>query len=259
MDFSLMNKFVAPLCVALFSASSAFALVGGPWDGNVPGNTTVLNPSSIDGTYQGTVKGTNISGIMVFATTTAGTSGTAGTTTTVTNTTTTTTTTSTTRDTTTTTTTTPSTTQGYALIYLEGKITTSEVIASIDLGGRKVFGVLEGAGLRALPLTLTRPATSTTAAASWSVTDSAYFTGTFSAKLSDDWASNSYKGKGTLMVTKVDLSGFAQQLIANPTTATPQIVTVPTSVKVSGVKTSDTANSYTVSLASPTEPTITPE
>ncbi|MEI8233283.1 MAG: hypothetical protein WCH57_01205 [Verrucomicrobiota bacterium] len=248
-----MKRFLAAALALSLAASSAFALVGGPHDANIFGNANTVNPSNINGTYQGTIKGKNISGITVFGTSTAGTSGTAGTTTIIL--------TGSGNSYNETMTTTPSTSQGYAVVYIEGKIATADLAAVVDLGARNLSGVIEGAGARSFPLTLINPSYvgATGTGASFSVHDSVYFTGNFSAKLSKSWASNSYSGKGTLMVTKVDINGF-NQAVANPltsATASPQIVTVPTSIKVAGVKTSNTAGSYVVNTSTATQPIVT--
>ena len=237
-----MKRFLAAALSLAFAASSAFALVGGPNDANIFGNANPVNPSNANGTYQGTIKGKNISGITVFGTSTAGTSGTAGTTTTIVS--------GTGANRTVTTISTPSTSQGYAIIYIEGKIAAAQLAAILDIGSRNLSGVMEGAGASGVTPILTNPA-----GTSFSVTDAVYFTGEFNAKLSKSWAANSYSGKGTLMVTKVDISGFNQAVLTN-SNAVPQIVTVPTSIKVSGVKTSNTPNSYTVTVTN-TVPDVT--
>jgi hypothetical protein len=228
-----MKRFLAVVALSFsLAASSAFALVGGPDDANIFGNANPVNPSNVNGTYQGTIKGKNISGLTVFGTSTAGTSAQAGYTQTIT--------TGTGSGARTTTYTYPTTVQGYAIVYIEGKIASADLAVILDLGGRTLSGVMEGAGSRAIPLMLVN----TTLNEYWNVTDAVYFTGDFSAKLSKSWAANSYSGKGTLQVTKVDLNGFYQALATNPATAAPQIVNVPTSIKVSGVKTSNTSNSF---------------
>ena len=63
-----MKKFALALLSALVLASPAFAIVGGPWDGNIPGNPNKVDPSNIAGTWQGVISGTNITGIMMFGT-----------------------------------------------------------------------------------------------------------------------------------------------------------------------------------------------
>ncbi|MDD5349972.1 MAG: hypothetical protein PHQ12_07160 [Chthoniobacteraceae bacterium] len=238
-----MKRFLAVSALTLsIAASSAFALVGGPWDANVYGNANPVDPSNVNGVYQGSVKGKNISGVTAFASSTIGTTGQAGYTETVT--------TGTGNNQHTVTTTFASTVQGYAAIYIEGKLTYASLVVSVDLGARKISGVMEGAGSRAIPLVLHSPLHS------WNVTDSAYFTGNFNAKLSSRWAANSYSGKGTLMITKVDLDGFYRAVLTSPASATPQIVTEATSIKLDGVKTSNSATtSYTVTI-NPVPPVV---
>lgn len=239
-----MKKLPALLFFALTFTIPAFALSGGPWDGNVPGNPILINPANINGTYQGTVKGHNISGITVFSNSSVGTTGTAGSTTTIV--------TGTGANRTITTITSPSTTQGYAVVFIEGKVATAELLATVDLSGRKISAIMEGSGLRGIPMTL-----SNAAGRSWSVIDSVLFNGTFTAKLAEDWPANSYRGKGKLVVTKVDLEGFARDLATKPAGSVPQVVTRPTTVKFSGVKTTDQTTSFFINLPNPTTPSIT--
>jgi hypothetical protein len=229
-----MKRFLLTLLSSLALAVPAFALVGGPWDNNIPGNTSTIDPTSFNGTYQGTIKGKNLAGVLIFGTSTVGTSvsGTATTTGSSVN------------------------VQGYSVAYFEGAIAIASVDVVADLAGRKLSGVVEGAGSRILSQTLVRPATSTTAEAAWEVYNNIYFTGYFGAKFADGWANTKFTGKGFLLVKKIDFDGFYQQLLTNPTTATPQIVTAPVTIKVAGVKSSDTATSYKVTFPDVTDPQI---
>ena len=63
-----MKRLLFPVLSTVLFTSPAFAIMGGPWDAGVPGNATKANPSSAAGTYQGTIKGKNISGIVMFGT-----------------------------------------------------------------------------------------------------------------------------------------------------------------------------------------------
>ena len=244
-----MKRLALTLLSAVVLASPAFALVGGPWDANIPGNPTPIDPSSIDGTYQGTIKGANLAGIMVFATTSKGTTASAPITQTVI--------TGTGSQQVSVTTAFPATVQGYAGIFFEGKIAFAKVDSVVDLGSRKISGIIQGGGQSAVSRTLTRPATATTPETKWTIsTDSVVFYGNFDAKLSSSWSENSYKGKGFLLAKRVDIQGFFNQLITNPTTAAPQIVTLPVPIKVAGVKTSSTSDSWSLSYTT-VEPVVT--
>lgn len=238
-----MKRFLLALLASFALAMPAFAIVGGPWDNNIPGALFPVNPSNINGTYQGTLKGKNLAGVMRFTSSSSGQVVVSSTTQQVVW----------ARDNLhftivdVVTTQTLSTT-GYASFFFEGKSGQATVDTAIDLGGRKIAGVINGAGSRSVPVTLERPSDGTT----WTLTDNVFFNGAFSAKFGS-WASNSFSGKGNVTVTKFDFIGFWQDLVANPTTAdaSNHIVTVPMSVKVAGVKTSD-------SIATLTPPTLSP-
>lgn len=233
-----MKKTLALAATLLtLAATSAFALVGGPWDSNIYGNPNKVDPSNYDGTYQGTVKGKNLSGLFAFGTSTAGTSGESGYSETVVS--------GTGNNRTEITYTYPGTVQGYAVVYLEGKVAYAYLSVVQDLGSRKLSGVMQGAGAPASGSIVVSNGTT-----SWTVVDAVTFTGTWDAKLSKSWALNSFTGKGSLQVTKVDLATFYSTLLTNPSAAVPQIVNVSTSIKVAGVKTSGTANSYYVTVPS---------
>lgn len=228
-----MKKLLLTLLSSVVIASPAFALVGGPWDSNIPGNPNTVNPSNINGTYQGTIKGTNLSGVMMFGTSTKGAVVTG-----------------------------TNTVPGFAIAFFEGTTALAAIDVVVDLGARRLSGVVDyGVGSRGgstspVSITLVRPATATSAEVEWEVIDNIFFNGYFNAKLSKSWANNSFKGTGFLLVKKVDFDGFYRQLITDPTTATPQIVTTPLSIKVAGVKTSDTPAEYSVSFPKLSDPQI---
>jgi len=208
-----MKKTLFALMGAVLFALPAFALVGGPWDNNIPGNPFLVNPANVDGTYQGTIKGKNLSGVMRFisvvnkgrvvysdsdAVNIAA--------------------------------------SGIASFFFEGRVGMSVMDVIVDVGGRKLAGVVEGSAIRGVEVRLIRPADDQT----WTLKDNAYFNGAFSAKFKS-WPSTNFNGKGSLTVTKFDYIGFWQDLVSNPTTAVPynHIVTVPMSIKVAGTKVSD--------------------
>jgi len=259
-----MKKFVLALLSALVFVSPAFATVGGPWSGGIPGNTTTVNPSNPLGTFQGTIKGKNFTGLMTFVSGTNGgqvvvSSSTARTnwsgfslsgsnvsvatidallyivtTKTV--------------DTT-----------GFGSFFFEGKSGSINLNCLVDTGSRSITGMVEGAGSRAQSLILWKPATSTTPLTMYTVDDELYMDGTFSAKLSSNWAANSFSGKGYLAVTKFDAAAAQADLNANSSLPViDHIVTVPLAIKVSGLKTSDSVPStFTPPLLTPTLPSVT--
>jgi len=232
-----MKRLILALLSVLAIATPAFAIVGGPWDGNVPGNPNKVNPANINGTYQGTIRGTNLVGITRFGTSAAGTpaaSGTAATTGTASS----------------------ATIGGYAVAFVEGTIALAQIDVTTDLGARQISGIIEGGSTQGYVMTLSRPATTTTAIAYWDITQSAYFTGFFTANLSSSWSNNSYKGNGWLLMKKVDITGFIKDLSTYPTTAEPKIVTVPVPIKLSGVKTTDTSYSYSGTFPARIEPVV---
>ena len=260
-----MKRFlIALLSAVLFATPAAFAISGGPWDGNIPGNPVTVNPSNINGSYQGTLKGTNLTGIMRFTTSSSG------------------------QVTVTTTTsqvvtiggsnpaifTIPVvTTQvvsatGYVNFFFEGTSGQAIVDTAVDLGARKISGLLQGAGSRGVTQTIytTPPSpaitgTSITPGHGWTVANNIYFNGYFNGKLSRDWVDNSFSGKGKITVTKVDLAGYYAAVNNDPTSSpqtVPQIVTTsPMSIKVSGVKTTDATSAYTPSFST-NLPAVTP-
>ena len=59
-----MKKILFALLSVVLSAPSVFALAGGPWDAGVPGNATKVSANDPNGTYQGTIRGKNILGIL---------------------------------------------------------------------------------------------------------------------------------------------------------------------------------------------------
>lgn len=246
-----MKKFVLALLSALVFVSPAFATVGGPWSGNIVGNTVSVNPSNINGTYQGTIKGKNLTGLMHFTSTDNGQVVTSSTTflvvgtgsnaTLVPN-----------------VTTTVSSANGFASIYYQGSLGQATLDTAIDLGARKITGFIDGNTARGVAQVIVRPATSTSAAAAWSIGNNTVFIGEYAGNLSKQWAANNFTGKGYLMVTRVDLDAFNADLVNNPTTANPHITTAPVSIKVSGVKTTDTPAVYTPVVPTPTLPSITP-
>lgn len=245
-----MKRLLLALLTALVFASPAFAIVGGPWDNSIPGNVVPVNPSNIEGTYQGTLKGKNIAGVMRFSSSDSGqvivsttivtptlyntiTGAIVSTTTVNTHT---------------------VTASGFADFFFEGKTGNATVSTSIDLGGRKVAGLIEGAGNRGVPTILTRPATAT----AWRLTDSIYFNGTFSAKFAPQWAKNRFSGKGTLTATKFDFEGWNADVVSNPSSADPEnhIITAFVPVSISGVKTSDTPAPFLPPTLQFTSPTV---
>jgi hypothetical protein len=246
-----MKRFLLALLSSFALAVPAFAIVGGPWDGNIPGNPNPVNPSDVNGTYQGTIKGKNLAGVMRFSSTDSGQVIISSTTTRV--------------DwapdrlhytTVDVVTTKTLSATGFATFFFEGKSGQATLDTAIDLGGRKLAGVINGAASRSLPVTLERPFDGF----QWTLTDNAYFNGAFSAKFSS-WASNSFSGKGSLVVTKFDYIGFWQDLVLNPATANPRdhIVTFqPMTIKVKGVKTSDSLAAFTPPDFTASLPVINP-
>ena len=61
MHYLMKRTAFALLPAFLLYASPAYAWVGGPWDHNIAGGSSVYN-----GTFQGVVSGTNVTGIMIF-------------------------------------------------------------------------------------------------------------------------------------------------------------------------------------------------
>jgi len=242
-----MKNFMFAMLLAVLFAAPAFA--SGPWGAN--GKTNPLNPN---GTYMGSITGKNITGSMRFASTTSGQitvtstnyyteivyTGTGATST---------------RSTVLVpyVTSRSVTASGFADIFIQGSAGNACLDTAVDIYGRTVSCLITG-GVTGSQ-TLTRP----TDGANWTAANSMYFSGGFNGSLSKNWAANSFTGKGSLTVTQVDFAGFYAAL-ANPATAATAVpqITPPTtiSIKVSGVKTSDTATPYTPTDTY-TYPTIT--
>jgi len=230
-----MKRLFLALLSASFCASSAFAIVGGPWDSNIPGNPTPVNPSDINGTYTATIKGKNLAGVIRFSSASIGTfSLTASGSTAIIS---------------------EMNVTGSGTFFFEGTSGAASVDTVIDLGGRKIAGVINGASTSLLPVILVRPPTATTPLTEWTVLNNIYFNGAFSARFSNNWATNSFSGKGTVAASKFDFAGFNTDLAANPATADPNnhLVVVPVPIKIAGVKASDTIDtihspSFTISL-----------
>ena len=214
-----MKRLLSALLTAVAFTSSAFAIVGGPWDAGVPGNPNKVNPANINGTYQGTIKGSNITGVMTFQT--SGSNGIAfsGTTGVPTGTT---------------------QVQGAAVMFFEGTTAFSTMSVAIDLGGRKLAGVLSGGSTAGNIIPVIAPPRSTFLY--WQLTNNFSFNGYFNANLSKNWVSNSFSGNGNLVVTKFDPALYNSAAVINPNVnPSNYIAAVATPIKVSGVKTSDTA------------------
>ncbi|MCX6966472.1 MAG: hypothetical protein NTZ46_01610 [Verrucomicrobia bacterium] len=242
-----MKRLLSALLTALFFASPAFALVGGPWDANVPGNPNPVNPSNADGAFQGTIKGQNLAGIIRFGTSTSAQIATPGFWTyTVTGTGT---------NQVITEVYTPGTSAGAASIFYGGGISLANVDATIDLGARQIAGVIDGASTRAAILMVTAPLKASPN--HWTVTNNISFSGEFTAKLCKNLAQNSFSGTGTLSITAFDLAGFNADA-ATSATADPSnhIVTTPVSIKVSGVRTSNVFKLSSLSVPNSQSPAI---
>lgn len=241
-----MKKTLLALMGAVLFALPAFALVGGPWDNNIPGNPTLVNPANVNGTYQGTIKGKNLAGVIRFTSSTNGQVVITSTTWTIVIS-------GSTSIYVPEVTTQIFSTTGYASIFFEGKSGQAVLDTVIDLGGRKISGLINGMANRPVPVILSRPSDGQT----WTLTDSAYFNGAFSANFAT-WATNSFKGKGTLNITKFDYIGFWQDLILNPATANPQnhIVDTTMPIKIAGVKTTDAVALFLPPTISAVYPTV---
>ena len=268
-----MKNFLLALASALIVATPAFAIVGGPWDGNIPGNPTPVNPSSANGTYQGTIKGTNIAGIMMFGT--GATSGANNTTTF-----------NETYNSTTSswsgsyTNASPATglgssdSEGRCLIFVNGYSVYGQMTAVIDMVGRQIAGVLEGSKQKqteTFSLKVVSSYTSSTApviisgtlaapavaakytyqTTNYTFNDVMNVNGNFSAKLSKQISMPTFSGKGTIEVQQPTAKGYNVVPVGDPMDAFFQTnVTVDMaepvdySVKISGVKTSTQAPTF---------------
>ena len=249
-----MKRLTLAVLSALVLASPAFAIVGGPWDGNVPGNPTPVNPSNANGTFQGTISGKNIIGIMRVGTSSAGTAAVPGVTIT------------TGTGAARTTVTTAGTATGSATIFIEGSTAIANVDAVIDLSGRKLSAVMDGASTRAPQIAVTNPTftlvltgtdknglptlQTVTAPGSWVVTDNVSFSGAFDANLSKNWSANTFSGKGFVSVSRFDIAAYNADLVKNPTSARPEghIASHDVKIKVTGSKTSNTSSITTITV-----------
>ncbi|MEI6351502.1 MAG: hypothetical protein WCP06_10395 [Verrucomicrobiota bacterium] len=195
-----------PLVIAAFSAlvfaCPAFALVGGPWDNNIPGGT----PTEANGTYQGVITGKNLSGVMMFGTATTSTtggaaslSGTSG----IFN---------------------SSGSEGRIAIFTNGVLVVGEMAAVVDLPAQSVSASFDGSRLRSVQ-SLTRTSSSvvnvpevifdgtvvnttklenTTQQAT--LNDVVNIAGFFGAKFNQTFPTITFAGKGELTITQPDLN-----------------------------------------------------
>ena len=271
-----MKNFLLALASALIVATPALAIVGGPWDGNVAGNPTPVNPSSANGTYQGTIKGTNIAGIMMFGT--GATSGANNTTTF-----------NETYNSTTSswsgsyTNASPATglgssdSEGRCLIFVNGYSVYGQMTAVVDMVGRQIAGVLEGSVTKQTETFSMRTVDSYTAAVpaviiggtvatpaqpsntqyktdQYTFNDVMNVNGTFSAKLAAEMAMPTFSGKGVIQVTQPTAQGYTVSTNNNNVGGMDNVFILTTqvdmadpvfySVKISGVKTSTQAPTF---------------
>ncbi|MEI6561964.1 MAG: hypothetical protein WCO68_07770 [Verrucomicrobiota bacterium] len=259
-----MKRFIFALLSAVLLAAPAFA--SGPWDAGVPGNTTKVNPSNPTGTYQGSIKGVNIAGIFRVGTSPSGSTAApgyysyyihgSGSNTIVTS------------------QYTPGSAAGIATLFMEGASGVANVDAIVDLAGRTLSGVMDGGTTRAKQLAVTNPhfkyvitltstnsfgvpvITSSTISApgKWVVTDNASFSGYFNAKLSKNWAANTFSGSGLLTISKFDLDQFTAQVsstdssVASAATPDGNVSSHDVNIKVAGSKTANTTNLSAVTI-----------
>jgi len=154
---------------------------------------------------------------------------------------------------------------GYANLFVDGYSAPSTLNTAVDVGARTVSGLIEGGSVGSSQ-TLSNPyfVVATGTGATWTVTNNIYLNGDFSGRFSKNWTANSFSGKGSVTVSKVDIAGFmaaasSSAAASNPAAAAiaaPQMLTVARSIKVEGVKTTDVATPFTPTAAF-SMPTIT--
>ena len=149
--------------------------------------------------------------------------------------------------------------QGAAIIFTEGATAFSEMSVAVDLGSRKLSGVMSGASMSANTISVMAPANSIYLY--WQLTNNFSFNGAFNASLSKNWADNSFTGKGSLVITKFDPALYNQAAVGTSANVNPSnyVSSIPTSIKVRGVKTSDsTAPLWTTFNSTASAPTAVP-
>ena len=234
-----MKKFALAVLPALILASPAFALVGGPWDNNIPGGTQ----NEASGTYQATITGTDLSGVMIFGTSATSNAGAgssaaknsltgsiaAGLQT--------------------------SGNEGRVAIFVAGTLVIGEMSAVVDLPGKSISGTLDASRLRSVE-TLTKD-TGALKPITYTYYDVVTASGSFTSKFVQTFPNIVFSGKGKVAVSdpqgviEVDITATVDDTGSTGSQTTslrPNPLKYDVPIRVHGVKTSNIAPTFTGSV-----------
>ena len=257
---------IALLPAFLLYASPAYAWTGGPWDHNIAGGQSTLN-----GTFQGVISGTNITGIMIFGIGSTSSSGsTTGSTT------------STASSTTTSTTTAAvasglgsSGNEGRVALFIDGVLVIGQLSATMNTSAKTIAGVFESsrtltvttitkAGLSQATTNAGTTGMATTADSTYTFTGVETASGAFTGNLDKTYPDITFSASGSVTVTSpnertpvtetvvaadLSLDGSVSADSGRPSTmfiVVTQSQSYP--ITVSGVKTGSTSPTFSNSI-----------
>ena len=249
-----MKRLAIAILPALIFATPASALVGGPWDNDVPGG----NQLSPNGTYQGVIVGKDLTGVMMFGTATTSNGNNKSTTTSSFN--------LFTGSSTTATTSSLATglgtsgNEGRVAIFTNGVLVIGELSAVINLPGRSISATLDGSRLRSVQtITKRNVGGSILSSVDYTYNDVVTVSGAFQSRITQSFPQLLFSGEGSVTIKdpmgvievditpQVDPTGTSS---VQTTELQPVFVEPPNVVKirVSGAKTASIAPSFTGSV-----------